>query len=31
MSLTAKEFALLEFLMSHAPNAVSRIEIIERV
>ena len=31
VSLTAKEFALLEFLISHAPNAVSRIEIIERV
>src|SRR5947199_989789 len=25
--LTAKEFALLEFLMSHAPDAVSRSEI----
>jgi DNA-binding response OmpR family regulator len=29
--LTAKEFALLEFLMSHAPDVVGRSEIIEHV
>jgi DNA-binding response OmpR family regulator len=29
--LTAKEFALLEFLLSRAPEAVPRTEIIERV
>jgi DNA-binding response OmpR family regulator len=29
--LTAKEFALLEFLLSRAPDAVSRGEIIEHV
>ena len=29
--LTAKEFALLEFLLSRAPEAVSRSEIIEHV
>jgi DNA-binding response OmpR family regulator len=29
--LTAKEFALLEFLMTRAPEAVSRSEIIEQV
>jgi DNA-binding response OmpR family regulator len=29
--LTAKEFALLEFLMARAPDAVSRSEIIEQV
>jgi len=29
--LTAKEFALLEFLMRHAPDVVARSEIIEHV
>jgi len=31
ISLTAKEFALLEFLLSRAPSVVSRAEIIEQV
>src|SRR5262245_8518552 len=31
ISLTAKEFALLEFLLSRAPGVVSRAEIIEHV
>jgi len=31
VTLTAKEFALLEFLMSRAPEVVSRSEIIEHV
>jgi len=31
ISLTAKEFALLEFLLSRAPDVVSRNEIIEHV
>ena len=31
ISLTAKEFALLEFLLSRAPDAVPRHEIIEHV
>jgi two-component system, OmpR family, copper resistance phosphate regulon response regulator CusR len=31
LSLTAKEFALLEFLLSRAPNVVPRHEIIEHV
>ena len=31
ISLTAKEFALLEFLLSRAPDVVPRSEIIEHV
>jgi DNA-binding response OmpR family regulator len=31
IALTAKEFALLEFLLSRAPNVVPRTEIIEHV
>jgi DNA-binding response OmpR family regulator len=31
ITLTAKEFALLEFLLSRAPEAVSRCEIMEQV
>jgi len=31
ISLTSREFALLEFLLSRAPNAVPRYEIIEQV
>ena len=31
VTLTAKEFALLEFLMSRAPEVVSRSEIVEHV
>jgi DNA-binding response OmpR family regulator len=31
IALTAKEFALLEFLLSRAPNAASRSEIVEHV
>jgi DNA-binding response OmpR family regulator len=31
ISLTAKEFTLLEFLLSRAPQPVSRNEIIEQV
>ena len=31
IALTIKEFALLEFLLSRAPDVVSRSEIIEQV
>ena len=31
LTLTAREFSLLDFLMSRAPDAVSRSEIIEHV
>ena len=31
ISLTAKEFALLEFLLSRAPDVVPRTEIMEQV
>ena len=31
IALTAKEFALLEFLLSRAPEVVARTEIIEHV
>src|ERR1041385_2445499 len=31
VSLTAKEFTLLEFLLSHAPDIVTRSEIMEQV